>query len=105
MLKLKHKHRLRSVRANFSLDLRHLLFHPSSTYCEAFNVGKKARQLRCKTFSSTVVAKNWLKRVSDTLTDMELDNEFKLRVAPRLINKSVATWWDNLRLRFTALVT
>ena len=35
-----------------------------------------------------VVAKNWLKRVSDTLTAMELDDELKLRTVTRLINKS-----------------
>ena len=30
---------------------------------------------------------------------MELDDELKLRVVTWLINKSVATWWDNLKLR------
>ena len=57
---------------------------------------KKARQLGCETFSGTinvVVMKNWLKRVSNTLTDMKLDDELKLRVATRLIDKSIATWW------------
>ena len=43
--------------------------------------------------------KNWLKRVFDTLTDMELNDDLKLRVATRLIYKSVTTWWDNLKLR------
>ena len=38
-----------------------------------------------------VVARNWLKRVFDTLTDMELDDELKLRTATRLIDKSAAT--------------
>ena len=62
----------------------------------------------CKTFSSTidaVVVKIWLKRVSDTLTDIELDDELKLRVATRLIDKSATTWWDNLKLITTAPVT
>ena len=36
---------------------------------------------------------------------MELDDEFKLKVATRLIDKSTATWWDNLKLRSTTLVT
>ena len=36
---------------------------------------------------------------------MELDDELKLRVTIRLTNKSVATWWDNLNLRSTVLVT
>ena len=69
---------------------------------------KKARQLGCQTFFGTidaVAAKNWLKRISDILTDMKLDDELKLRVATRLINKSTATWYDNLKLRSTALVT
>ena len=55
---------------------------------------KETRQLGCETFLGTidvVAAKNWLNRVFDTLTDMELDNEFKFRVASRLIDKSVAT--------------
>ena len=55
---------------------------------------KEARQLGCETFFSTinaVMGKNWLKRISNTLTDMELDDELKLRVATRLMDKSVAT--------------
>ena len=39
-----------------------------------------------------VAAKNWLKRVLDILIDIELDDELKLRVATRLIDKSAATW-------------
>ena len=69
---------------------------------------KEVRLLGYETFFATVdaiVAKNWLKIVSDTLIDMELDDELKLRVATRLIDKSVAIWWDNLELRFIALVT
>ena len=61
----------------------------------------------CETFSGTVdvgAIKNWLKRVSDTLTNMELDDKLKLRVATRLIDKNAAIWWDNLKLRSTALV-
>ena len=44
---------------------------------------KEARQLGCETFSGTVdavVIKNWLKRVSDTFTNIELNGELKLRV-------------------------
>ena len=36
---------------------------------------------------------------------MELDDELKLRVTTRLIDKSAATWWDNLKLRATTSVT
>ena len=59
-------------------------------------------QLGCETFFGTmdaVVARNWLKKVFNTLTDMELDDNLKLKVAIRLMDKSVATWWDNLKLR------
>ena len=35
-----------------------------------------------------VVVKNWLKKVLDTLTDMELDDELKLRVSTRPLDKS-----------------
>ena len=73
-----------------------------------FKLVKEARQLGCETFSRTVdavVARNWLKRVSDTLTNMELNEELKLRVVTRLIDKSASTWWDNLKLRATTLVT
>ena len=55
---------------------------------------KEARQLGCETFSSivnTVVIKSWLKKVSDTLLDMELNDELKPRVTTRLINKSDVT--------------
>ena len=61
----------------------------------------------CETFSSlvdAVAAKNWLKRVFDTLIDMELENDLKLRVATRLIDMSIAIWWDNLKLRSSTLV-
>ena len=49
--------------------------------------------------------KKWLKRVSDTSTNMELDEELKFRVATRLMDKSVVTWWDNLKFCPIALVT
>ena len=48
----------------------------------------------CEIFSRSidvVVAKNWLKKVSDTLTNMELNDELKLKVAIRLIDKNAAT--------------
>ena len=69
---------------------------------------KEARQLGYETFSDIVDAiavKNLLKRISDTLIDMELDDELKLRVATRLMDKSAATWWDNLKLRSTTPMT
>ena len=69
---------------------------------------KKARLLGCETFSGTVdavVAKNWLKRVTDTLTNMKLNDSLKLKVATRLMDKSAATWWDNLKLRISTPIT
>ena len=36
---------------------------------------------------------------------MKLDDDLKLRVATRLIDKSATTWWDNLKLRATTPVT
>ena len=55
---------------------------------------KEVRQLGCETFLwlvDVVVVRNWLKRVFNTLTDMELNDELKLKVATRLIDKSIAT--------------
>ena len=46
-----------------------------------------------------------MKRVSDTLANIELDDERKLRVATRLIDKNAATWWDNFKFRATASMT
>ena len=56
---------------------------------------KKVRLLGCQIFSGSVnaiVAKNWIKKVSDTMVDMELDDTLKLRVATRLLDQSTATW-------------
>ena len=36
---------------------------------------------------------------------MELENDLKLKVATRLIDKSVASWLDNLKLRTTTSIT
>ena len=50
---------------------------------------KKARLLGCQTFSGSVnaiMAKNWIKKVSDTMVDMELEDTLKLRVAMRLLD-------------------
>ena len=69
---------------------------------------KEARQLGYETFFGTldlIIAKNWLKRALDILTNMELDDELKLRVATRFLDKSVVVWWENLKLHSTTLVT
>ena len=55
---------------------------------------KETRTLGYEIFSGTVdavVAKNWLKRVSVTLNDMELDDDLKFKVATRLIDKNATT--------------
>ena len=89
----------------------HLTTFPQSSTTSGIKLSKlikEARPLGCETFSGTigvVVARNWLKRVSDTLNDMELDDELKLKVATRLIDKSAATWWDNLKLQVSTLIT
>ena len=64
------------------------------TWVKLSKLVKKARQLSCETFSGSIdaiMARSWLKRIFDTLTDMELDDELKVRVATRLIDKSAAT--------------
>ena len=56
---------------------------------------KKARLLGCQTFSGSVdaiVANNWIKKVSNTMVNMELKDTLKLRVATRLLDQSAATW-------------
>ena len=81
---------------------------PSQSVVKFFKLVNEARQSGCETFSGTidvVATKNWLKNALDTLTDMKLDDELKLKVAIRLIDKSIAIWWDNLKFRFIASVT
>ena len=42
---------------------------------------KEARLLGCETFSGTLdanVAKNWMKKISNTMVDMELEDNLKL---------------------------
>ena len=56
---------------------------------------KEARLLGCETFFGTVdaiVAKNWMKKITNTMVDMELEDSLKLKVATRLMDKSAATW-------------
>ena len=52
-----------------------------------------------------IVAKNWMKKITDTMIDMELEDNLKMKVVTRLMDKSVATWWENLKLRTTAPIT
>ena len=69
---------------------------------------KEARLLGCQTFSGfvdAIVAKNWMKKVSDTMVDMELDDTLKLKVVTRLLDQSATTWWENLKPRTTVPIT
>ena len=52
-----------------------------------------------------IMAKNWLKKITDTIIDMELKDSLKLKVAMRLMDKNAATWWDNLKLRTSTPIT
>ena len=73
-----------------------------------FKLVKDARLLGCETFSRSVdaiVAKNWLKNITNTMIDMELEDRLKLKVATKLMDKSAATWWDNLKLRTSIPIT
>ena len=66
---------------------------PAQPILKLSKLVKEARHLGCETFFSIVNAvttKNWLKRILDTLTNMELD-ELKLKVATRVMDKSVTT--------------
>ena len=72
-----------------------LVTPPAQPTIKLSKLVKDARQLGCETFSGTVdvvTAKNWLKRILDTLINMELDDELKLSVATRRMDKSAATW-------------
>ena len=67
---------------------------PAQLVVKLSKLVKEAKKLGCETFLGIVdvAINNWLKRVSNTLSNMELDDELKLRVATRLISKSIATW-------------
>ena len=67
---------------------------PQSSTTSGIKLSKLIKEVRtfgCETFFGSVdavIARNWLKRVFDTLNDMELDDKLKLKVATRLIDKS-----------------
>lgn len=55
---------------------------------------KEARQLGCGNFNGTsdaMVAKNLLKKVSEIFEDMGLEDEMKLKVTVRLLEKMAET--------------
>ena len=57
---------------------------------------KEARLLGCENFSGVydaTIAREWLERVKDTFRDMRLDDESKMLVVVRLLEKGAKTWW------------
>ncbi|WRX12108.1 Retrotransposon gag domain - like 10 [Theobroma cacao] len=65
---------------------------------------KEARQLGCMSFTGELdatVAKDWINQVSETLSDMRLDDDMKLMVATRLLEKRARTWWNSVKSRST----
>ncbi|WRX24309.1 Retrotransposon gag domain - like 10 [Theobroma cacao] len=64
----------------------------------------EARQLGCMSFKGELdatVAKDWINQVSETLSDMRLDDYMKLMVAMTLLEKRARTWWNSVKSRFT----
>ena len=47
------------------------------------------------------MAKDWINQVSETLSDMGLDDDMKLLVATRLLEKRARTWWNSVKSRST----
>ncbi|WRX18086.1 zinc finger protein [Theobroma cacao] len=45
------------------------------------------------------IARDWIIQVSETLVDMGLDDEMKLKVATRLFEKIACTWWTSVKSR------
>ncbi|WRX23681.1 Retrotransposon gag domain - like 10 [Theobroma cacao] len=65
---------------------------------------KEARQLSCISFKGDLdatAAKDWIIQVSETLNDMRLDDDMKLMVATRLLEKRARTWWNSMKSRST----
>ncbi|WRX29421.1 Reverse transcriptase/retrotransposon-derived protein [Theobroma cacao] len=67
---------------------------------------KGARQLNCFTGAlDSTVAKNLINQVSKTLSDIRLDDDMKLIVATRLLEKRACTWWNSVKSCSTTLPT
>ncbi|WRX11506.1 Reverse transcriptase [Theobroma cacao] len=47
----------------------------------------------------TTTARDWVIQVSETLANMGLDDEMKLKVATRLFEKRARTWWSSVKSR------
>ena len=69
---------------------------------------KVARLLGCENFSGVydaTIAREWLERVKDTFRDMRLDDESKMLVVVRLLEKGAKTWWENLKRSIPTPIT
>ncbi|EOY00139.1 Gag protease polyprotein, putative [Theobroma cacao] len=69
---------------------------------------EEARQLGCVSFTSDLdatAAKDWIIQVLETLSDMRLDDDIKLMVTTRLLEKRAHTWWNSVKSRSTTLLT
>ncbi|EOY18964.1 Gag protease polyprotein, putative [Theobroma cacao] len=69
---------------------------------------QEARQLGCVSFTGELdptVAKDWINQVSKTLSDMRLEDDMKLMVAMRLLEKRARTWWNSVKSRTTTPLT
>ena len=51
------------------------------------------------------MAKNWMKKITDTMIDMELEDGLKLKVVARLMDRSATTLWENLKLHTVVPIT
>ncbi|EOY26224.1 Gag protease polyprotein [Theobroma cacao] len=61
---------------------------------------KEARQLGCTSFVGDLdatAAKDWITQVTETFIDMKLDDDMKLMVATRLLEKRARTWWSSVK--------
>ncbi|WRX10265.1 Reverse transcriptase domain - like 10 [Theobroma cacao] len=69
---------------------------------------KEARQLVCVSFTGELdatMAKDWINQVLETLSDIRLDDDMKLMVATRLLEKRARTWWNSVKSRSTTSQT
>ncbi|EOY32140.1 Gag protease polyprotein [Theobroma cacao] len=69
---------------------------------------KEARQLCCVSFVGELdatAAKDWINQVLETLSDMRLEDEMKLIVAMRLLEKRARTWWNSVKSSSIILLT
>ncbi|WRX22762.1 Retrotransposon gag domain - like 10 [Theobroma cacao] len=80
------------------------LIPPQTPDVSIFKKLKEARQLGCVSFTSVLdatITKDWVNQVSETLFYMRLDDDMKLMVATRLLEKRARTRWNSVKSRST----